>query len=281
MILLKGQEDTCVLSASSKTLINTWLNSLCKSCGFNEQSASSSHSNISKQISSNSTGSTKKLKETTKNQLIRSYLFKPPVNTVSKDKKKPIAGVAALSVGSIDLISNPKLDTLFKRDNQTSSAYLNDENLQHIFNLIYSNSNVDEPNESYLNLDECLSGQEELLLSKITKSAPNGTKLLLEPPFKLTSSYSSSSPATNSTASPSTSTTSSNKSSLFDLNNKLNKSSGVKPSRVVSADQRFSQDYQNSEFMDQQIEDEILNEKQDWVNIYFILSFELKTFFLH
>jgi len=69
----------------------------------------------------------------------------------NQNNSKSIAGILAMSVGSIDL-SNPTIDIIFKRKGKLS----HDE----LFNL---NINIDEKSSHYyLNLKECKSGLEKI-----------------------------------------------------------------------------------------------------------------------
>ena len=136
----------------------------------------------------------------TKNNFFSPSTFK---KTQSEIEQKTIAGRAASSIGSIDLISSCKLDILFKQKN---------ENHYEIFNSLckLKPDEVDPiplMREHYITLEECVSGQDEM------------SNRIVEPsPFKITSSVLVD---LSDTTSPTNSTSSSNKSSIFDINNKI------------------------------------------------------------
>lgn len=183
-IVLTRANEYCVLNAGDKRNAFIWLNKICKNCGFDEitnnkpehASAQQVAKDLSKLIASTNNRSNTKL-QTSANSFIlendssiesktnnanahnistssnsNSSNSSSSNNNQIQNPNKPVAGIAALSVGSFHF----KLDSLFKKKTSNQANISSKKTVKQ--KSLSEGDDIETQKENYVMLKECSSG---------------------------------------------------------------------------------------------------------------------------
>lgn len=206
---MKRDADYCIIDAGNKTNLHSWLNLLCKSCGFNEVTKENHDKNHIKYDENDKFMLRTLLTSSAKNELIKkltntflsskatsqkerhspifgNLIVSNVLNNHQNDKEiknvhnsKSVAGIAASSIGTLDLC-NPRLDFLFDKNNNRTKHTIfdvlkNDKSRSHA-DLSMNQLETSQRKDSYLYLEECLSGDNDSDDNTITKRFKNSLR---------------------------------------------------------------------------------------------------------